>query len=421
MPAKPVRFPARLWRALGPGLVTGAADDDPSGIATYSQAGAQFGYALTWTMLLTLPFMAAIQIISACIGWRTRRGLAHNIALQMPAPLLYFLVALLLAANTINIAADLAAMGEALQLVAGGPSVAYAVGFGVACLVAEVLIPYHRYAGYLKFMTLVLLFYVATAFTVRVPWGEVAAATFVPTVSLNRDLLLTIVAVFGTTISPYLFFWQASQEAEESRLSYRHRNDGQGKRGEGYFRHIAADTWVGMFFSNFVAFFIIVTTAATLHASGITRIDTAAQAAEALRPVAGEFTFVLFALGIIGTGLLAVPVLAGSAGYAVAETFGFRGSLELPASRALGFYGIVGAATFGGAVLATTRIDSITMLFWTAVINGIVAVPIMAAIMFMISRRKPLFAAPVWLKALGWLALALMTVASVALGWASLV
>jgi NRAMP (natural resistance-associated macrophage protein)-like metal ion transporter len=418
MPATPVRFPARLWRALGPGLVTGAADDDPSGIATYSQAGAQFGYALTWTMFLTLPFMVAIQIISACIGWRTRRGLAHNIALQMPAPLLYFLVALLLAANTINIAADLAAMGEALQLVAGGPAVAYAIAFGVACLVAEVLVPYHRYAAYLKFLTLVLLFYVASAFTVQVPWKEVAAATFVPTVSLDRDLLLTIVAVFGTTISPYLFFWQASQEAEESRLSHRYR--GRGKRVETYFRHIAADTWVGMFFSNCVAFFIIVTTAATLHASGVTRIDTAAQAAEALRPVAGEFTFILFALGIIGTGLLAVPVLAGSAGYAVAETFGFRGSLELPASRALGFYGIVGAATFGGAALATTRIEPITMLFWTAVINGIVAVPMMAAIMFLISRKKPLFAAPLWLKVFGWLSLVLMTIAVLALGWSSL-
>ena len=421
MPAPPVRFPARLWRALGPGLVTGAADDDPSGIATYSQAGAQFGYALTWTMLLTLPFMAAIQIISACIGWRTRRGLAHNIALQMPAPLLYFLVALLLVANTINIAADLAAMGEALRLVAGGPAVAYAIAFGVACLVAEVLVPYHRYAAVLKLMTLVLLFYVASAFTVRVPWSEVAAATFLPTVSLDRDLLLTIVAVFGTTISPYLFFWQASQEAEESRLSHRYRNDGHGKPMKGYFQRISADTWLGMSFSNLVAFFIIVTTAATLHASGVTRIDTAAQAAEALRPVAGEFTFALFALGIIGTGLLAVPVLAGSAGYAVAETFGFRGSLELTASRALGFYGIVGAATLGGAMLATTRIDPITMLFWTAVINGIVSVPIMGAIMFLISRKKkPLFAAPAWLKLLGWLALVLMTLAVVALGWASL-
>ncbi|HEV1998997.1 MAG TPA: divalent metal cation transporter, partial [Xanthobacteraceae bacterium] len=293
MPAKSARFPARLWRALGPGLITGAADDDPSGIATYSQAGAQFGYALTWTMLLTLPFMAAIQIISACIGWHTRRGLAHNIARQMPASLLYFLVALLLVANTINIAADLAAMGHALQLVVGGRAVAYAIAFGVVCLTAEVLIPYHRYAAYLKFMTLVLLFYVATAFTVHVPWREVAAATFVPTVSLDRDLLLTIVAVFGTTISPYLFFWQASQEAEDSRLSYRHRYDGGTKRVESYFRRICADTWVGMVFSNLVAFFIIVTTAATLHATGVTRIDTAAQAAEALRPVAGEFTFAL--------------------------------------------------------------------------------------------------------------------------------
>ena len=217
-----------FWKALGPGLITGAADDDPSGIATYSQAGAQFGYALTWTMFLTLPFMAAIQIISACIGWETRKGLTRNIANQLPKPLVYVLVSLLLLANTINIAADLAAMGDSLRLVIGGPALFYALAFGYGCLIAEVAIPYHRYAGYLKFLTIVLLVYAATAFSVQVPWGRVIAGTIIPTLSFNRDLLLTIVAVFGTTISPYLFFWQASQEAEESRLSHRQKHGARG-------------------------------------------------------------------------------------------------------------------------------------------------------------------------------------------------
>src|SRR5437016_619132 len=292
----------RVWRALGPGLVTGAADDDPSGIATYSQAGAQFGYTLTWTMFLTLPFMAAIQIISAWIGWQTRKGLAANLARELPTPLMLSLIALLVVANTINIAADLAAMGEALKLVIGGPQVFYALVFGGICLALEVFVPYHRYAGILKFMAMVLLVYVAAAFSLKVPWGEVAHATFIPSVSLDRDLILTIVAVFGTTISPYLFFWQASQEAEESRLSHNIRH---GKTPKGaHFGHIVTDTWIGMIFSNLVAFFIIVTTAATLHVAGITKVDSAAQAAEALRPIAGNLAFFLFAMGIIGTGML---------------------------------------------------------------------------------------------------------------------
>jgi len=411
----------RFWKALGPGVITGAADDDPSGIATYSQAGARFGFALTWTMLLTLPFMAAIQIISARIGWQTRKGLAANIALQLPAVVLYLLVAALVAANTINIAADLAAMGEALRLVVGGPALIYALGFGVLCLVTEVFVPYHRYAGYLKFLTLVLLAYVAAAFSVEVPWGGVLASTLLPAVAVDRDLWLTIVAVFGTTISPYLFFWQASQEVEESRLSLRRRYGAAALAPADALRQISVDTWIGMFFSNLIAFFIIVTTAATLHAHGIAKIETASQAAEALRPIAGELTFALFAAGIIGTGLLAVPVLAGSAAYAVAESFGLRGSLELPAPRALGFYAIVGAATLGGAALAATNIDPIAMLFWTAVINGIVAVPIMAAMMLIVSSEqgRRTLALPRWLRLLGWLATGLMAVAIAMLVWAN--
>src|SRR5947209_11799797 len=260
-------------------------------------------------------------------------------------------------------------------------------------------------------MAMVLLVYVAAAFSVKVPWGEVARATFIPSVSLDRDLILTVVAVFGTTISPYLFFWQASQEAEESRLSHRIRH---GKTPKGaHFAHIMTDTWIGMIFSNLVGFFIIVTTAATLHVAGITKIDTAAQAAEALRPIAGNLAFFLFAMGIIGTGLLAVPVLAGSAAYAAAETFGLRGSLELPASRALGFYAIVGAATLGGAAITATNIDAITMLFWSAVINGVAAVPIMIAMMWIVTRgenaRK--LALPRWIRILGRLAALLMGIA----------
>jgi NRAMP (natural resistance-associated macrophage protein)-like metal ion transporter len=411
----------RLWRALGPGLITGAADDDPSGIATYSQAGAQFGFALTWTMLLTLPFMAAIQIVSACIGWETRRGLTRNIAHQLPQSAVILLVVLLVVANTINIAADLAAMGEALRLVVGGSVLGYALAFGFACLTAEVFIPYHRYASFLKFLTLVLVVYVAVAFSIQIPWDKVIVSTFVPAISLDRDPLLTVVAVFGTTISPYLFFWQASQEAEESRLSHRYRHLSPGHLPMTYFTRISIDTWIGMFFSNLIAFFIIVTTAATLNAHGITNIDTASQAAEALRPIAGELTFILFAAGIIGTGLLAVPILAGSAAYAVAEAFGLRGSLELPANRAAGFYAIVAAATLGGAALVATDINPIRMLFWSAVINGIVAVPIMGAMMLVISKGKARgLVLPGWLKVLGWTAALLMALTVILLAWSSI-
>ena len=413
---------SRLLNALGPGLTTGAADDDPSGIATYSQAGAQFGFALTWTVFLTLPCMTAIQLISACIGWETRSGLTRNLALRLPSFALFFLVGSLVVANTINIAADLAAMGEALRLVIGGPALVYALTFGVACLVAEVLIPYHNYAGYLKFLTLVLFVYVAAAFTVEVPWSKVIASMLLPKVSFDRNFLLMMVAIFGTTISPYMFFWQASQEAEESRLSHRRKYGKQLAPGEDYFTHISIDTWIGMSVSVFIAFFIMVTTAATLNAHGVTKIDTAAQAAEALRPIAGELTFALFAAGIIGTGLLAVPVLAGSAAYAVAEAFGLRGSLELPADRALGFYAIVAAATLGGGALAATNIDPIAMLFWTAVINGIVAVPIMVAMMLVVSRAKgkAAISLPRWVKILGWLAAGLMALAVGLLAWSSL-
>ncbi len=412
----------KVWRVFGPGTITGAADDDPSGIATYSQAGAQFGYSLAWTMFLTLPFMVAIQLVSAIIGWRTGRGLMGNIAAQLPRPLVYGLVILLVVANTINIAADLAAMGESLRLVIPGPTLLFSLGFGAVCLTAEILVPYHNYAGYLKILTLVLLCYVAAAFSIHIPWTSVLVATVLPSISLDRDTILVIVAVFGTTISPYLFFWQASQEAEEARLhpAPKARRNSAARRG--YFARISMDTWVGMIFSNLIAFFIIITAAGTLSAHGITHIESAAQAAQALRPIAGEFTFALFAAGIIGTGLLAVPVLAGSAAYAVAESFGIKGSLELPANRALGFYGIVGAATMAGAAISATTIDPIAMLFWTAVINGVIAVPIMIATMHVVSskRGRRIFGIPRWLRSLGWLATALMAATLAVFVWLNL-
>jgi NRAMP (natural resistance-associated macrophage protein)-like metal ion transporter len=410
--------PTKKWlQMLGPGLVTGAADDDPSGIATYSQGGAQFGYALGWTMFLTTPFMIAIQMVSARIGAVTGQGLAANLDKAMPRGLLYGIVGLLLIANMLNIAADIAAMGDALRLVAGGPVLVYIALFGVGCLAAEILIPYHTYSGYLKTLTLVLFAYVATAFTVRIPWGQVLAATFVPHLLWDRDFMLMLVAIFGTTISPYMFFWQASLEAEGRKLRSKASTAAAAAAlpnrlaGKESFR-IGMDTTAGMVLSNLVAFFIIVTTGATLHAHGITHIGTAQQAAQALRPLAGPLAFVLFALGIVGTGLLAVPVLAGSAGYAVAECFGWEGSLELPARGAPGFYLTVAAATLAGLGAALTPLDPIRMLFWSAVVNGVVAVPLMVVMMIVVASYKIMgkFAASRALMIGGWGATTLMAV-----------
>jgi NRAMP (natural resistance-associated macrophage protein)-like metal ion transporter len=381
-----------LVRMLGPGLVTGAADDDPSGIATYSQGGAQFGYALGWTMFLTTPFMIAIQMVSARVGAVTGKGLAANLGKGLPAVLLYGIVGLLLLANTLNIAADIAAMGEATRLVIGGPILAYVVVFGLGCLIAEILIPYSRYARYLKALTLVLFVYVAAAFSVSIPWGEVLVATFLPRLSLDRDFTLMLVAIFGTTISPYMFFWQASLEAEDRKLRSKTASSASSSVAKRLpqrdsFR-IGLDTTAGMVLSNLIGFFIIVTTAATLHAHGKTQIGTAAEAAEALRPLAGPLAFLLFSIGIIGTGLLAVPVLAGSAAYAVAETLGWEGSLEQPARSAPGFYLVVAATTIAGLIAALTPLDPIRMLFWSAVFNGIVAVPLMIAMMVVVTSPK---------------------------------
>jgi NRAMP (natural resistance-associated macrophage protein)-like metal ion transporter len=407
-----------LWQKLGPGLVTGAADDDPSGIATYSQSGAAFGYGILWTVFFTFPLMVGIQIVSARIGRVTGHGLAANIRSHYAPWLLYCIVGLLLIANTINIAADIGAMAAALKLLIGGPAHWYAVGFAVLSLVLQVFVPFPRYAPILKVLTLALFAYVATVFVVQVPWGEVLVRTFVPAMSSNADYVVAVVAVFGTTISPYLFFWQASQEVEEQRATdgdepLREAPD----QAESHLRRIRIDTYIGMAFSNIVAFFIMLTAVVTFNAHGITDIQSSAQAAEALRPLAGEFAFALFAAGIVGTGLLAVPILAGSAAYAVAESFKWRIGLGLKLLQARGFYTILTIATLMGMALNFTPIDPIKALFWTAVINGVIAVPIMAVMMLMAVRSDIMgrFVIKRRLKVLGWLATVVMAFAVVAM------
>jgi NRAMP (natural resistance-associated macrophage protein)-like metal ion transporter len=408
----------RWWRQLGPGLITGAADDDPSGIATYSQAGAQFGYQLGWTVVLTYPLMVGIQVVSARIGRVTGHGLAANIRRHFPRPVLFVIVALLVVANTINVAADIAAMGEALQLVVGGPQHGHAIVFGVLCLALQVYLPYQRYVRYLKWLTLALLAYVAVVFTLAVPWGAVASGIVWPRLALTREALTVIVAVFGTTISPYLFFWQAAQEVEEVNADPNaHPLKHAPEMAREHLHRIKIDTYVGMGFSNLIALFIIITTAATLHAAGITEIATSAQAAEVLRPLAGDATFLLFSLGIIGTGMLAVPVLAGSAAYAMAETFEWKSGLDLKLLEAREFYAIIALATLGGVAVDFTPIDPIKALFWSAVVNGVIAVPIMVVMMLMADDPRVMgpFTVTRRLKVLGWLATWTMAAAVVAM------
>jgi NRAMP (natural resistance-associated macrophage protein)-like metal ion transporter len=405
----------RSWlRQLGPGLVTGAADDDPSGIATYSQAGAKFGYELGWTVVLTYPLMVAVQMISARLGRVTGRGLADNIRDNFPAPVLYALVIMLLVANTINVAADVAAMGQSLQLVVGGPSHLYAVAFGVVCLALEIYLPYRRYVTFLKWLTLVLFAYVAVALVANVSWPAVLSGIVRPKVSLSADMLTVIVAVFGTTISPYLFFWQAAQEVEDVDADPKAHSLRQSpSQAPSQLRRINIDTFVGMGLSNLIALFIIIATAATLHQSGVLDIETSAQAAEALRPIAGPFAFLLFSLGIIGTGMLAVPVLAGSAAYAVAETFRWRRGLDRKLREARGFYAIVAFATLGGIALTFSPIDPIKALFWSAVINGVISVPVLIVMMLLAGNVKVMgqFVSSPRLKFVGWLAVAVMAAA----------
>ncbi|MGF6700813.1 NRAMP (natural resistance-associated macrophage protein)-like metal ion transporter [Paraburkholderia sp. MM5496-R1] len=406
----------RSWiRRLGPGLITGAADDDPSGIGTYSQAGAQFGFNLLWVILITYPLMTAIQLVSAQIGRVTGKGLASNIRAHYPAWLLYGAVALLVVANVINIAADLSAMGAAAGLLLPGPQHLYVVGLGTLCVVLQIFVPYDSYARVLKWTALSLLAYVAVAFIVPVPWGEVARAIVLPRISLTSDYLTMVVAVLGTTISPYLFFWQASQEVEEMRSAPEqaplrrvpHQAPAQ-------LRRIRFDTWVGMGVSNFIAFFIMLTAAATLHLHHID-VKTSADAARALEPFAGRFAYVLFALGIIGTGLLALPVLAGSAAYAAAGSFRWRSSLALHLTLAREFYAVITLAILGGVAITFMHFDPIRALYWSAVINGVTAVPIMVIMMLMARSRRVMgqFAVKGMLAWGGWLATLAMALAAV--------
>jgi NRAMP (natural resistance-associated macrophage protein)-like metal ion transporter len=406
------------WRQLGPGLVTGAADDDPSGIATYSQAGAKFGYQLGWTVVLTYPLMVAVQMVSARLGRVTGRGLADNIRANFPAPVLYALVAMLLIANTINIAADIAAMGQSLQLVIGGPPQLYAVAFGAVCLALEIYLSYRRYVTYLKWLTLALFAYVAVALVSDISWQQVWTGIAWPALSMSADMLTVIVAVFGTTISPYLFFWQAAQEVEDVDADPKsHSLRRSPAQAPAALRRITIDTCVGMGLSNTIALFIMIATAATLHRAGVLDIETSAQAAEALRPVAGRFAFLLFSLGIIGTGMLAVPVLAGSAAYAVAETFRWRRGLDRKLREARGFYAIIALATLCGTGLTFSPIDPIKALFWSAVINGVISVPVLVVMMMLASNRKVMgsFVSGTALRIFGWLAVAAMAAAGCAM------
>ena len=407
-----------FWAFLGPGLITGASDDDPSGIATYSQVGAQFGYAMTWVMLFTWPLMAAIQEISARIGRVTGDGIAGNIHEHYPRWLLLVIVTLLVAANVINLGADLGAMAAALQLILGGSMHLYVVGFALLCALLEVFSRYENYVRILKWTAVSLFAYVATAFAVDVPWPQVIRHIVVPSVTWDRDYLVAIVAVLGTTITPYCFFWQSSEEAEDERIDpAAHRLIDAPGEAPAEIGRIRLDTYLGMGFSNLISLFVIITAAATLNAHGVTDIHTSAQAAEALRPIAGVFTFVLFALGIIGIGLLAVPVLAGSAAYALGEALGWPTGLSRLPRDAKAFYATIAIATVVGVFINFLDIDPIKALFWSAVLNGIAAVPLMAVIMIMAMQPRVMgpFTLPKPLWAMGWLTTGVMAAAVAAM------
>jgi NRAMP (natural resistance-associated macrophage protein)-like metal ion transporter len=415
---KPFGFRGFL-KSLGPGLITGASDDDPSGIGTYSQAGAQLGYGIGWTMLLTFPLMAAIQEISARVGRVTGHGIAGNVCRHYSAALLNAVVALLFIANTINIGADLGAMADATKLLIGGPGMVYVLVFGVTSVAAQIFFDYKRYVSVLKWLTLCLFAYVAALAVAHVHWGEALSGILVPRLTWSADYLTTIVAIFGTTISPYLFFWQASQEAEDQRVDVTKRpliDKHYGAQRE--FHRIRADTIVGMAFSNLIALSIIITAAATLHAGGKTSIQTSAQAAEALKPIAGAFAEWVFALGIVGTGLLAIPILAGATAYAVGEGRRWPVGLARKPKAAVAFYAVLALSAAIGIALNFTAINPISALYWSAVINGVLAVPVMVLLMFMARRKDVMdrFVIGGPLYWLGWLSTAAMGLSVVAMG-----
>jgi NRAMP (natural resistance-associated macrophage protein)-like metal ion transporter len=405
----------KLLLRLGPGLITGAADDDPSGIATYSQVGAKFGYNMLWVMPFSYPLMGVIQEISARIGRVTGAGIAANIRRHYPKPILYGMVSLLLVANIFNLGADIGAMGAAAKLFLPGPVWAYILLLGGVSLLLQIAVPYTKYVPYLKWLTLALFAYIATAIVVGEPKWEAVRATVLPSIRWNSAYFTALTAVFGTTISPYLFFWQASEEAEDVSVNAKDQPLKRApEQAQDQFGRIRFDTYLGMAFSNIVAFFIILTAAVTLHAHGILDIQTADQAARALEPLAGRFAFLLFAIGIVGTGLLAVPVLAGSAAYAVGETFQWTASLEKKPRAATKFYATIGVATVIGLVLNFIHLNPIKALFWSAVLNGVVAVPVMVLMMILTQNAKVMgkFTLPLYLRVGGWIATAVMLVAS---------
>ncbi len=413
-----IRSVFRWLRTFGPGVVTGASDDDPSGIGIYAQAGAQFGFQLLWTMVLTYPLMAGIQEIAARIGRVTGRGLAANLRSLYPRWLLYSMVGLLVLANTVNIGADVAAMGDAAHLLLGGAAAGYAAAFVLISIVLEIFVPYHRYSKILLGSTAALLAYVGAASVIEVPWATVLEATVIPAAHVDRDSMTMVVAVLGTTISPYLFFWQASQEVEEEKgdpvAKPLVRAPWQARR---QLRRVRTDTLVGMAASNLIAWFIIVSTAATLNAGGSHGIESAAEAARALKPIAGRFAFLLFAIGIVGTGLLAIPVLAGSASYALCEALNLPIGLERKPRDARVFYGIIAVAMVTGLAITLTPVNPMKALVYSAIVNGIVSVPIMGMMMLIGSSRSVMkqFVIPRGLRILGWIATATMAAAAVAM------
>jgi NRAMP (natural resistance-associated macrophage protein)-like metal ion transporter len=402
---------------IGPGLITGVADDDPSGIATYSQAGAQYGLNMLWTMPLAFPLMSAVQEMCARIGRVTGKGLSANIKANFPSPVLKILVVLLLIANTLNIAADVAAMGESAELVININRHILTAVFVIATLSLQVFVPYHRYVFFLKWLTLSLLAYAAVLFTVHVPWGQVALRTILPRFKFDADAATVVVGVFGTTISPYLFFWQASEEVEDMKEHHQRALVADSSVAEPEISRIGWDTWSGMLYSNVTSFFIILATGVTLHVAGITDIQTAAQAASALRPLAGDLAFALFAMGILGVGMIGVPVLAGSAAYALAEAMDWKWGLERKATDARGFYGVIAVSVLIGMGLEYTPINPMKALFWSAVINGVVAVPLLAVITFLASRRSVMgpYRVGAAIQALGWITCGFMGVAASAM------
>ncbi len=413
---EPAGWLRKAVKLFGPGLVTGAADDDPSGIATYSSVGAQFGTSMLWTMPLIYPFMAAVQEISARLGRITGRGIAGNMRRFYPSWMLYVIVALLIIANIINIGADIGAMGAAASLLIGGPQLLYGVLFAVLSVVLQIFIPYKTYSGILKWLTLSLFSYVGTIFVVQINWTEVLKGTLIPTISFKGEYLAALIAVLGTTISPYLLFWQSGEEVEQMESQPKENPLKKApQQAPEQFQRIKIDTYVGMAFSNLIAYFIILTAAATLHIHGKTDINSAAEAAEALKPIAGPFASLLFSLGIVGTGLLALPVLGGSAAYAVGEALKWPVGLERKAKEAKAFYSVLAVATLIGLTLNFTNFDPIKALVWAAIINGITAAPVMCFMMLLASKRKVMgeLTLPFYLKILGWIATAIMALAAV--------